>query len=79
MSAREEQVRSLIAQDAADWFVASRAGLTASERNDFGKWPKASPVHVEEYLALARLVGATCARPVRPLGTPWMSFWPGKA
>src|SRR5215471_10174452 len=52
MSAREGQVRSLIAQDAADWFVASRAGLTANERNDFGTWLKASPVHVEEYLAL---------------------------
>ena len=52
MSAREEQVRSLIEQDAADWFVASRAGLTANERNDFATWLKASPVHVEEYLAL---------------------------
>jgi transmembrane sensor len=52
MSAREDQVRSLIAQDAADWFVASRAGLTANERNDFTTWLKASPVHVEEYLAL---------------------------
>jgi transmembrane sensor len=52
MSAREEQVRSLIEQDAADWFVASRAGLTARERNDLAAWLKASPVHVEEYLAL---------------------------
>ena len=52
MSARENQVRSLIAQDAADWFVASRAGLTADERNAFATWLKASPVHVEEYLAL---------------------------
>ena len=52
MSAREEQVRSLIAQDAADWFVASRAGLTANQRNEFATWLKASPVHVEEYLAL---------------------------
>jgi len=52
MSEREEQVRSLIAQDAADWFVASRAGLTANERDDFATWLKASPVHVEEYLAL---------------------------
>jgi transmembrane sensor len=52
MSTREEQVRSLIAQDAADWFVASRAGLTADERNGFATWLKASPVHVEEYLAL---------------------------
>lgn len=45
-------MRSLIAQDAADWFVASRAGLTAQERSRFGTWLKASPVHVEEYLAL---------------------------
>src|SRR5215469_1592525 len=52
MSEREEQVRSLIAQDAADWFVASRAGLTANERDDFATWLKASPMHVEEYLAL---------------------------
>jgi transmembrane sensor len=52
MTAREGQVRSLIAQDAADWFVASRAGLTADERNGFATWLKASPVHVEEYLAL---------------------------
>ena len=52
MSAREDQVRSLIAQDAADWFVASRTGLTDPERERFATWLKASPVHVEEYLAL---------------------------
>jgi transmembrane sensor len=52
MSAREDQVRNLIAQDAADWFVASRAGLTAEERNGLVTWLKASPLHVEEYLAL---------------------------
>ena len=53
MSAREEQVRSLIAQEAADWFVANRAGLTVNERNGFAVWLKASPVHVEEYLAVS--------------------------
>src|SRR6516225_9491203 len=52
MSAREDQVRSLISQDAADWFVASRAGLTVKERDGLATWLKASPVHVEEYLAL---------------------------
>jgi len=52
MSAREDQVRGLIAEDAADWFVATRAGLTAEERDGFATWLKASPVHVEEYLAL---------------------------
>jgi transmembrane sensor len=52
MNAREEQVRNLIAQDAADWFVATRAGLTDHERGRLLAWLKTSPVHVEEYLAL---------------------------
>ena len=90
MSAREEQVRSLIEQDAADWFVASRAGLTASERNDFGTWLKASPVHVEEYLALeviGRDLREACeasqnsmdellARARHEEDTPVRPFWP---
>ena len=52
MSGRDDQVRNLIAQDAADWFVASRAGLSDHERHRFAGWLKASPVHIEEYLAL---------------------------
>ena len=89
MSAREEQVRSLIAQDAADWFVASRAGLTADERTDFATWLKASPVHVEEYLALeviGRNLRKGCeasrysfddllGRALREEETPVRSFW----
>jgi transmembrane sensor len=89
MSAREEQVRSLIAQDAADWFVASRAGFTAHERDDFATWLKASPVHVEEYLALeviGRNLRKGCeasryslddllARALRAEETPDPSFW----
>src|SRR5215472_6114615 len=90
MSAREGQVRSLIAQDAADWFVASRAGLTANERNGFATWLKASPVHVEEYLALeviGRDLGKACeasqysidellARALHEQDTPVRPFWP---
>ena len=49
----EQRVRDLIAQQSADWFVANRAGLSATERDAFVSWLKASPVHVEEYLALA--------------------------
>jgi transmembrane sensor len=89
MSAREEQVRSLIAQDAADWFVASRTGLTADERNRFAAWLKASPVHVEEYLALeviGRDLRKACeasrysfdellARALRDRDTPVRPFW----
>ena len=46
-------MRSLITQQAADWFVANRAGLSAEEREAFATWLKASPVHVEEYLTLS--------------------------
>jgi transmembrane sensor len=63
MSANEDRVRSLITEQAADWFVANRAGLTAMERDSFSAWLKISPVHVEEYLALtviARDLRAAC-------------------
>jgi transmembrane sensor len=90
MSAREDQVRSLIAQDAADWFVASRAGLTDHERNRFVTWLKSSPVHVEEYLALeiiGRNLRGACeasqssiddllARSRLEEDTPLRAFWP---
>ena len=90
MSTREEQVRSLIEQDAADWFVASGAGLTGNERNDFATWLKASPVHVEEYLALeviGRDLREACKasqnsidelveRARREEDTPVRPFWP---
>ena len=55
MSASEDRVRDLIGQQAADWFVANRASLPAQERERFADWLKASPMHVEEYLALASL------------------------
>jgi transmembrane sensor len=90
MSAREDQVRSLIAQDAADWFVASRAGLTDHERNRFASWLKASPLHVEEYLALEILgrnlreaceasqssIDELLARARQEADAPVRSFWP---
>jgi transmembrane sensor len=55
MSLNDERVRSLIAQEAADWFVANRAGLTVRERQTFATWINASPLHVEEYLALSAI------------------------
>ena len=55
MSVNDERVRNLIAQEAADWFVANRAGLTPKERQDFATWINASPIHVEEYLALSAI------------------------
>ena len=55
MSVNDERVRNLIAQEAADWFVANRAGLTVKERHTFATWINASPLHVEEYLALSAI------------------------
>jgi transmembrane sensor len=49
----DEPLRDLIAEQAAAWFVTNRAGLSATEQEDFVVWLKASPVHVEEYLGLA--------------------------
>jgi len=66
MSATSERVRELITQEAADWFIANRAGLTANESHTFEAWLKTSPVHVEEYLALsviARDLREACADP----------------
>jgi transmembrane sensor len=55
MSANGKRVRELITEQAADWFVANRAGLTDQERTDFAVWLKASPAHIEEYLGIAAL------------------------
>jgi transmembrane sensor len=52
----DQQIRAAITQRAADWFVANRAGpLGDGERAAFFAWLKASPIHVEEYLGVAKL------------------------
>ncbi len=54
MNDREEEVRTLIASQAADWFLTQRDGIPgARERKAFDEWLLASPVHVEEYLGVA--------------------------
>lgn len=53
---KERAVIELIAETAADWYLAHREGeLSAAERKEFLRWLRASPVHVREYLAIARL------------------------
>lgn len=52
-SSNEQRVRDLVTQQSADWFVANRGGLSHREREAFVNWLRASPVHVEEYLAVA--------------------------
>src|ERR1700733_5435260 len=48
MGTNEERGRNFIAQEAAEWFVANREGLSAKERDAFAAWLNVSPVHVEE-------------------------------
>ena len=52
MNAKEDRIRALVAEEAADWFIANREGLAAEETDRFAAWLKASPVNVEEYLAV---------------------------
>jgi transmembrane sensor len=66
MNLNQERVRDLIAQEAAEWFVANRAALSVKDRQLFSAWLKASPVHVEEYLAISlvsRDLQAACQNP----------------
>jgi transmembrane sensor len=55
MRANDKALRELVAQQASDWFIANRAELAGQERENFAVWLRASPLHVEEYLALAAM------------------------
>ena len=51
-----EDIRAAIAQQAAEWFIANQVGSLAEEDGAaFLAWLKASPVHVSEYLGVARI------------------------
>lgn len=50
--------RQAIIDTASDWFVRTRdRELSRAERREFVRWLRESPVHVLEYLAIARLWG----------------------
>jgi transmembrane sensor len=54
MTPSEEHVRSAVALQAGNWFIANQSGsLEHAERAAFVAWLKASPIHVEEYLGVA--------------------------
>lgn len=71
MRTRDERLHALIAEQAAEWYVANRDGVLAPpQREDFMRWLRASPVHVAEYLAIAgmeRDVGDAARRNATPL------------
>jgi transmembrane sensor len=54
MTPNDEDIRSAIATQAAEWFLANQSGtLPESERAAFLAWLKTSPVHVREFLGVA--------------------------
>lgn len=56
MNTTDDTSRMAIAEQAASWFVAHRAGpLDERQRALFFAWLKASPIHMEEYLSIAAL------------------------
>ncbi|MCY4427770.1 MAG: FecR family protein [Halieaceae bacterium] len=58
MNTEMDMSRQAIIDAATAWFVRSRdTGLTPSEREEFAQWLKESPLHVQEYLAIARIWG----------------------
>lgn len=67
MITNDEQVRALIAEQAAEWFVANDAGqLDAQESAALVAWLQTSPLHVEEFLrvaGVARDMRLACADP----------------
>jgi transmembrane sensor len=66
-----ENIRAAIAQQAAEWFIANQAGsLPEEDSAAFLAWLKASPVHVSEYLGVARIahhLPAAVGKPQVPL------------
>jgi transmembrane sensor len=63
----EDEVRLIVAKQAADWFVNNWSAVAEEqERVTFMNWLRTSPLHVEEYLriaAISRALQAVAANP----------------
>jgi transmembrane sensor len=54
VAVREDPIAEAISRRAAEWFAAQHGGSPGKDRREaFFEWLRASPVHVEEYLAIA--------------------------
>src|SRR5215470_13101086 len=52
----EDEIRAVIAEQAGEWFVANQTGaLSAAESAAFLAWLQSSPLHMKEYLEIARI------------------------
>jgi transmembrane sensor len=69
----DEEIRAAIAQQAGEWFIANQAGsLNEEDGAAFLAWLRASPIHVKEYLGVARIahrLPAAVGEPQVPLET----------
>jgi transmembrane sensor len=67
----DDQLQALIAEQAAEWYVAHRDGeLAPSQRQTFMRWLRASPMHVAEYLSVASMaqdIGDAARQDTTPL------------
>src|ERR1700691_5945638 len=56
MTKHTEELRSIIAEHAAQWFLLHREGeIGEGTREEFSRWLRVSPLHVQEYLAIAAI------------------------
>ncbi|MGH8159788.1 MAG: FecR family protein [Rhodanobacter sp.] len=56
MPTSEKQLRQLMAEQAAAWYLANRDGELAPQQiHEFTYWLRSSPLHIAEYLAIARI------------------------
>ena len=56
MMSNDEKIRSAIAEQAGEWFVANDEGpLDAQDSAALAAWLKTSPVHIEEFLAVSTI------------------------
>ncbi|EIL98361.1 hypothetical protein RHOFW104T7_11860 [Rhodanobacter thiooxydans] len=70
----DDQLHALIAEQAAEWYVAHRDGeLAPSQRQAFIRWLRVSPMHVAEYLSIASMA-QDIGDAARQDGTPLQSL-----
>lgn len=70
MKTQSERNSMQVAAQAAEWFVEHRSGpLSILRRRAFARWLRASPLHVAEYLAIARAAQDVAAEASR-IDTP---------
>lgn len=59
MDVRDEKLRKVVAEQAAEWHVACSEGeLSPQKARDFMHWLRTSPVHIAEFLAISRIASA---------------------